>query len=336
MISNKKLRKIISEEIEAMRAPRRRSLASYIFEDADPAKIDPARFPLKLSDSQGISKMQYQVTQGHDDGEASEDDKVAVTEKKRFKCQELKPSQTSMNIKKAMGMALGMIKSGKPGGDLGAFISNDNYIMDGHHRWISTAMVDPSAQIIGNLVNLPGKELVGVLNALTAGKFGHDGKPASGGFDQFQAGPIKAQLEKNMKEGVGGDFPIPAEEVATLVKNFGGDLDGCVNKFVKNLSTITMSTPSWAPERPDMPVIEKEDSEAAKKALTGGEIDLNPPYAGEEVSDKAEKGKIIYVDEKGKEVPKDTPGATRKVVKAEGRRHNSYIMERWQKLAGLE
>jgi hypothetical protein len=309
--TRQQLRKIILEEVSSMSRPRKRSLSSYVFEDADPAKIDPARFPTKLSDVP--AKAQYTVTTGPEDGEPSDDDKVAVKEGTSFKCQELKPSQTSMNIEKAMGMALGMMKSGKPGGDLGAFISSDKYIMDGHHRWISTAMVDPSAPIIGNLVNLPGKELVGVLNALTAGKFGHDGKPASGGFDQFKEAPIKAQLEKNMKEGVGGDFPIPAEEVATLVKNFGGDVDGCVKKFVKNLSTITMSTPSWAPERPDMPVIEKGDSAAAKKALTGGEIDLNPPYADEkEISDKGSSNES-----------------------RRRRNDNEYMMERWQKMAGL-
>lgn len=280
-----------------------------LFEDANPAQIDPERFPTKLSDAGAVSNIKQYVTQGPNDGEPLDDDKVGVSEGASFSCQELKPSQTSMNIGKAMGMALGMIKSGKAGGNLGAFISSDLYIMDGHHRWISTAMVDPSAKITGILVNLPGQQLVGVLNALTAGKFGHAGKPASGGFDQFKEAPIKAQLEKNMKEGVGGDFPISAEEVTELVKKFGGDLDGCVKKFVENLSTITMSTPGWAPERPDMPVIEKEDSGAAKKALSGGEIDLNPPYAG---------------GEGGEETKKESRY-----------RSGHVVVERWQKLAGI-
>ena len=169
-------------------------------------------------------------------------------------------------------------------------------------------MVDPSAKITGILVNLPGQQLVGVLNALTAGRFEHAGKPASGGFDQFTEAPIKAQLEKNIKDGVGGDFPISAEEVAELIKKFGGDLDGCVKKFVENLSTITMKTPGWAPERPDMPVIEKEDSGAAQKALSGGEIDLNPPYAGGESGEQKKESRY---------------------------RSGHVVVERWQKLAGI-
>ena len=39
-----------------------------------------------------------------------------------------------MILAKAIGMALGMLKSGKIGGDLGAIISKDNHILDGHHR----------------------------------------------------------------------------------------------------------------------------------------------------------------------------------------------------------
>ena len=60
-----------------------------------------------------------------------------------------------MNIEKALSMALGMIRDDQAGGDLGAFISSDNHIMDGHHRWVATAMVDPSAQIGGYGVDFP-------------------------------------------------------------------------------------------------------------------------------------------------------------------------------------
>jgi hypothetical protein len=62
-----------------------------------------------------------------------------------------------------------------------------------------------------------------------------------------------------------------------------------------------------------MPVIEKGDSAAAKKALTGGEIDLNPPYADEkEISDKSSSNES-----------------------RRRRNDNEYMMERWQKMAGL-
>lgn len=320
-----------------MRAPRKRSLASFIFEDADPAKIDSERFPLKLSDAQRISKMQYQVTQGPDDAEPRSDDMVKAAPAS-FPCSELKPSQSSMNLPKALSMAVGMINKGEAGGDLGAFVSNDKFIMDGHHRWISSFMVDPAAVIKGFEVNLPGEKLVAVLNALTAGKYDHAGKPASGGFAQFKdAGAIKKELTAALEKGF--ENGASADEVKSAIEKFaGGDIDEMVEKLMKNLSEATLSAPSWAPERPDMPVIEKEDIQDAINALNNGEIDLNPPYAGEDVSDRSVKGNVIYVDKDGKNVPKGTPGAKKKVVKvvnAEGRRHDGYVMERWQKLAGL-
>ena len=39
-----------------------------------------------------------------------------------------------------------------------------------------------------------------------------------------------------------------------------------------------MKTPSWAPERPDMPVIDEPDIAAAVNALDKGHVDVNPPY----------------------------------------------------------
>ena len=51
-----------------------------------------------------------------------------------YSVSELKPSQSSMNIEKALSMALGMIRDDQAGGDLGAFISSDKP----HHGWSSS------------------------------------------------------------------------------------------------------------------------------------------------------------------------------------------------------
>jgi len=75
--------------------------------------------------------------------------------------------------------------------------------------------------------------------------------------------------------------------------------------FMKNLSGATMSLPGWAPERPDMPVIDEKDVQGALNALNKGEMDLNPPYF------------------KGGE------------KKESSIRSGAVIVERWQKLAGL-
>jgi hypothetical protein len=224
-----------------------------------------------------------------------------------------------MNIKKALGFALGMIKNDNPGGELGAFISNDGPIMDGHHRWIASAMVDPTSKLGGSIVDFPATELIAILNALTAGKFGvTQGKKATGGFDQFKEGPIRAQLEDYLENGSGeGEWRIEPEEVQTLIEKFSGETgdaakDAAIAKFVGNIGQLSFDLPEGAPGREDMPVIEKGDNEAAQAALSQGQIDVNPPYGEGEETEATEE--------------KLAAGATPR---------DGLVMERWRRLAGL-
>ncbi len=269
------------------------------------------RFPLKLSQvAANPEKAKRNVTQGAEEFDQNPDDDV-LNVNKGFSAPvaKLKPSQSSMNIGKALGMALGMIMGkeggGMPlGGNLGAFISQDNFIMDGHHRWIATTMVDPSKEIGGFQVPLPGTQLIAVLNAMTAGQFGQlKGKDATGGFGQFEEGAIKDQLDKFLKDGIPGKFPKNAEWVANAVKKFSkkaveeGGAEAAVAKFVENLksiggpgSGIASKLPSPAPARPDMPVIDPDISgdDAYQKAidtLEGGLVDYAPPYHKEPVAE---------------------------------------------------
>ena len=245
---------------------------------------DASRFPLKLS-AVNPKKAQVVATSGLKD-KKEEDDKIDVTPKPEgvAPVQKLKPSQSSMNIKKALAFAIQMLHpQGKleAGGNLGAFITKDNYIMDGHHRWIATAMVDPSLSVGGYEVDFPAPQLVAVLNAMTKGRYGEmSGKPASGGFDQFKPEPIKKQLIQYWKNGVWGN--LKAEDVQDIIQQWTDKqgeeaIDAAVAKMVNNLSGLTMSVPSWAPERPDMPIVDKENVPDAVKALQTGEIDWAEP-----------------------------------------------------------
>jgi hypothetical protein len=291
-ISQEELKRIIQQE------------ASEIMgEEADPSGVDSERFPIKLSTvdadaakvvaTHGLSKF---------DNDA-EDDIIKVTKKADGVASvgNLKPSQSSMNIGKAMTFVLHMLDPNsrmEPGGDLGAFISKDFYIMDGHHRWVSTAMADPSKQVGGFYVDFPGEQLVAILNAMTKGRYGvMDGKPASGGFEQFKEKPIRDMLTKMVEGGISqGTVPDTfkgwqartPEEVLKILEDWTGKegedaLESAVTKMVNNLNSITMETPSWAPERPDMPVIDEPDIPDAIRALSRGEVDVNEPYfKGEE------------------------------------------------------
>jgi hypothetical protein len=312
------IRRLVLEEVSSMNRPRKRTLMSALFEDADPAKIDPARFPLKLSQVNKDTAAKI-VAGGEQDNDKADD--IVSVGSKSYACKDLKPSQSSMNIDKATQFALSMINktmpgSGGPGGDLGSFVSNDNYIMDGHHRWIATFMVDPTAQITGNMVNLPGEKLVAVLNTITKGMHGIEaGNPGTGGFDQFKSkDAMKAALEKQLA-GTAGKMQGPLngkqdpESIKAMLKTWSGETDDAkladatVAKFMTNLSGMSGDIMPNAPDRADMPVIDDTKKAGATAstvdALSTGKVDLNPPY------------------------------------KEGVAREDSIVMERWQKLAGI-
>lgn len=329
-ISPATLNRIITSEIKSLMESKRRaakgqrrpSLYSALFEDADPAKIDLERFPAELSKAAADPNMKKKVKAGLND----KNDKDDVVKTKAFDgaVSGLKPSQSTMKVSNAVGMAIGMLVSGKPGGDLGAFISSDNYIMDGHHRWIATFMVDPSASVQGTQISLPGEKLVPILNAITAGLLGNQGNPGKGSFADFKnkdmiVQEINTVMEKGVpkfnKEGKQeGYFTTPEDAKATVEKN--GGADKLADRFIKNLGGATLAAPPFAVPRIEMPVINPgENTTTAKNALEKGEIDLNPPYATEE-------------GESGGDKPQ-TPQNS-------GRLRNGGVMvERWQRLAGI-
>ena len=302
-LTSRNLRSAILQEIKAV-----------LKEDASPDKVDKSRFPLPLSSvAANVEKAKEITSSGSDDVDKGKADDVIGVGGASFSVSDLKPSQSSMNIQKALSMALGMIRDDKAGGDLGAFISSDNHIMDGHHRWVATAMVDPSAQIGGYGVDFPADKLIPVLNALTVGRFGvTSGKPATGGFDQFKEGPIRAQLEEYLQSGA---YQMDPEAVQGAIEKFTkevGDaaVDAAVEKFVANLGAVSFDLPGGAPSREDMPVIDEPDVPEAVAALSAGEVDVNEPYGWEE-------------------------GEEEEVVADGTNREGDMVLERWRKLAGL-
>jgi|TARA_R110000744_G_scaffold15504_5_gene43158 hypothetical protein len=295
-IDKKKLAKIIAEKV--LNSKRKQNLKETVQKAVRRAllgeKVDAQDFPLKLSDvAADADQAKQNVSKGRQDGDA-EDDVIEVTPNATFPVSQLKPSQTSMKISNAMGMALSMILGKMPtGGNLGGFISSDNHIMDGHHRWVATAMVDPSKEVGGYLVDFPGTDLIRLLNAITVGKLGiNQGKEGSGSFDQFTEGPVKKELIRLTKEG--SEFLKP-EEVMQALQEFTGQegqtaIPAAVKKFVANLGKLTFETPQGAPDRVDMPVIDPgkvpNADKIAAKALSQGEVDWNSPKAPSTLGEK--------------------------------------------------
>lgn len=296
----------------------RRIINEILSEDAKANKVDPERFPLTLSQAakKAGPEAEKLVQGGTDDGEEGDD--VVGAAPGSMPVKDLKPSQSSMNIEKACEFAICAILkvkpfAGGPGGDLGAIITSDNHIMDGHHRWIATGMVDPSAEVGGFVVEFPAKQMIAALNMITVSLGITSGKPGSGGFDQFNEAGIKKQLDKLVKEGF---WAASAEDCQRACEEFSGEsgedaVAAAAEKMGQNVSQLTLSVPGGFPERPDMPVISKDKGHLKKavELLRSGAVDLNEPYADNSESDAP--------------------------VAESTKREENLIMERWRKLAGI-
>jgi len=222
------------------------------------------------------------VVSGLDD-KALKDDVVKVG-KKTWSAASLKPSQTTMVLDKALGMALFMMKSGKVGGDLGALVSSDRQIMDGHHRWAATIFASGSKGKVGGFgAALSGKRLLRLLNILTKGAFNvRGGKAGKGSLAAFTPSNVKKKLTTMAEKGIGGEFPWSAADVQkTLVDNFGTVEKG-IETMASRADMISKKVPSWAPDRKQMPVIEPEQVPKAAASLNKGKVDWKHPFAKHE------------------------------------------------------
>lgn len=285
-LTRTEIRRLINEEISSMNKPRKRSLTSLMFEDADPAKIDLGRFPTRLS-AVNTSKAADFAQKGPEDKDPEQDDdKVPVNTGFSGAASSLKASQTTMDFGKFIGMAIQMLAkmgnfSNGAGGDLGAIISSDNHIMDGHHRWAATLMVDPGAQVGGIQVQIPGEKLVGVLNVWTASK-GQKGKPSDTDLSALTGDAVAARFKADA--GKDTQYWKAADLLAKFKENGHGDtLDAVAAKVKANWDSTAKQRAvlSWMPPKVDMPAIEPSQLATVADDISTGKMDINPPYFGE-------------------------------------------------------
>ena len=112
-------------------------LAGIITEKVDP----PAPNTFSSMDDEAAKKY---MTSGLKDGKPN-DDKATIKLNPKIAAADAVPTQKNVLLPKTISMAAAGIK----GGDLGAYFSANNEILDGHHRWSATMLNDPSAQIGG-------------------------------------------------------------------------------------------------------------------------------------------------------------------------------------------
>jgi len=262
--------------------------------DTPVGKVDTDIFKGKLS-TVDTATAKAAVSAGKKDGSEQDDKKIVSKIKKDFStaASNLKPGQTEVIAEKAASIAIGMLNSGKVGGPLGAIISGDMHIMDGHHRWAATVLVNPGATVSGLKIDIPGEALVGILNVYTKGALGRtSGNPGKGNIKEFTKEKIATVLDGFMQKGCkigvlddkGGysEKDIDGEEVTKILGKMNG-AKGDANKgkelMAANADKLNKDIPKWAPPRVDMPVINSDELNGLVKKLESGEFDIVAPYS---------------------------------------------------------
>jgi hypothetical protein len=233
----------------------------FVNEDLPTSEIDPSKFPNPAT--KGDKNF---FIKGKKDGENSDD--VVVTKDAAIPAKSLKPSQDAVYLGKALGLAIG----GVEGGDLGAVISKDNRILDGHHRWAATMFTNPNAKIIGSKADLGIGDLIPVLRQAGDAMGNERGTmPTGGDVNIFQA-TIK-DVEDCIYKGMNMDpkYFNKDKAVAWYEKN--------KDNVAKGLKMIQREgPPAGAPPRQEMPKIEPEQVDQVAKSLSAGKIDVRKPY----------------------------------------------------------
>ena len=244
-----------------------KSFKHYITEELPTKEIKASEFPNPLS------KRLKAIFQHKGDLDGSEGDDIVKTRPKNWKATKLKPSQSAIYLGKALGMAIGGIK----GGDLGAMVSKDKRILDGHHRWAATLLSEPSATITGIEADLGIGDLVPVLRGL-GDSLGNErrGEPTGGDVNIFKSTVRDAEKMIMTGANMHPKFYDKEKSIAWL-ESIGGK-----SELEKRLKFIQRNgPPKGAPPRIDMPVIDadKGDEKKASDLLKKGKLDVREPYA---------------------------------------------------------
>ena len=250
--------------------------------------FDAQKFPFPKADSKGdYAKYMAKAGKPELDGGEPGDDKVGSANKADLAASALKPSQKEIKLGQALGMAVSMagrlpgpFKDG-PGGDLGAVISSDGYIMDGHHRWAASIFAaGPKIQLGGTVIDMAGQDLVKVL-ALMGDAF-HPGErkdPSPHNIMTANADDVNNFVNKFVEEGI-GEF-VDAETTERVLEEKFGSIEKAKAHFISQLQHIQKEPPAWAQSRDKMPVLEPKAQEPEKvaKAMDAGDVDVYEPYA---------------------------------------------------------
>lgn len=242
----------------------------------------PGAFPLSR-----VSKLSAQAisTSGLKDGDKS-DDKISA-KKVKIPAKSLKPAQKEIVPGKALAIAVRYLMGAPIDlSDLGAIVSSDNYIMDGHHRWAAAFLLDPNTKLTVTKIDLKGEELITVLNYLTVGKLGiMKGNKGKGNVSDFTGAKISPIINDLMQNGdyFKGTHTPPEDFMAALTKVSGANGDPFKGRdiLLKRADQLPKSVMPGAPSRVNMPVILPSRVAVVASMIKNGVVDIKAPYSDE-------------------------------------------------------
>jgi len=231
------------------------SFNQFVFE-----KIDRNKLPNPLIDIKGFLKKGYPKY----DNAPFYDDQLEV-HKISLPAMDLYPSQNAIFLGKSLDKAI----RGIAGGNLGAIVSNDNFIMDGHHRWACTILNNPELELGGVMVDLPADELIYVLRAVGDALQNPRGTTPPGGDINIFDATIE-DLKKCVFEGLYMDPKNYSKESAIEWFNSIGE-----SELERRLGIMRSKNPGEsALPREEMPKVKAVQVDLVSKLLKKGAIDI--------------------------------------------------------------
>ena len=224
-------------------------------------KINFSKFPNPLpDDTKGFLKAGLPQ---HD--KSPFDDDIVETEDVSIPVKDLIPTQSEVYLGKALELSI----RGIEGGDLGAVISKDGYIMDGHHRWACTMLNNPEKEVGGVMVDLPFNELLVVLRAVGDSMKNPRGtKPSGGDVNIFHA--TMEDVKDCIFKGKHMDPSLYDRDKAIAWYESKGE-DNIQDRLLK----MQEKNPGdLALPREEMPKVRATQVPLVKKLLNNGSIDI--------------------------------------------------------------
>ena len=249
--------------------------------------FDPAQFPNPLPGDLSKDFMGKGWDDSPEDSQTDQkkvDDAVDIALDSGGPATALKPSQNAIFLGKALGMS--MVPKLSSGGNIGAVISDDGHILDGHHRWAATMLANPQAEIKGTQVGLPIAQLIPVLRA-AGDAYGNPrkGEPKGGDLNVFSKEATDPEVITSMIET--GKFMDPQfydrDKLAKHVESIGGVpavIEAVKKMQAQGAAAYDGKGVQGAPPRKQMPVLEPKQGNVKNVAnrLAKGTIDVAPPY----------------------------------------------------------